>query len=88
MKPYRWTDCPSEVLRNLLFELEIEPDENHNKAETIEGIVDCNWIASPANTRLINSVWKFISEDEFARRVQIEVNKIEEQLNRLKRYIG
>lgn len=79
MKPESWEQLPGPLLEQLLWDCDL--DYNHwesSKAECIHDITNGN--INDDNRRIVNTAWKFMSEDSFKLRLEQSRDVLKEQL--------
>lgn len=86
MKPNTWRDCHILFLERLLWdcELDYEPYES-SKESTIHGIL-CGTISS-INEKIVSTAFHIMSEEDYAHRVKVLCDYLEQSLVALRRTI-
>jgi hypothetical protein len=83
MKPKSWNTLPSSLLEKILWDCDLSYDRyDSSKSETIHDILN-NRAVGDENRRIIDTAWKFISEETFKSLVQAEIANTRNVLERL-----
>ncbi len=82
MKPERWQDLPGTLLEPLLWDCELEYDVyEDSKAGCVHDIMNGSNVYR--NQKIIDTAWKFMSEDSFKLRCEQARDGLKEQLSRV-----
>lgn len=89
MKPKSWEECPSVILEDLLWDVELDYDSyESSKAEVIHEII-CNAnCVSRRNEFILNEFWDHFTESAFRHRLLNVKQQLEWQLENLNTYLS
>jgi hypothetical protein len=79
MKPENWNQLPASILNQLLWDCDLEYDGyEESKAGKINEIE--NGQINDTNRRIVDTAWKFMSEESYNLRLEQERDSLKEQL--------
>lgn len=82
MKPASWEQLPASIRESLLWDCELEYDAyESSKAEKIHEILCGN--IDGTNKQIVDTAWKFLSEDKFRIRCEMEMTALKGQLDHI-----
>lgn len=82
MKPESWKHLPGPILEQFLWDCELEYDSyESSKAERVHSIL--NGSIYEDNQRIVDTAWKFMSEDSFRIRCENARNSLKSQLEEI-----
>lgn len=88
MKPSKWQDCPSEILEDILSNIDLEYDHyESSKAEEIHIILNSR-LSNRINEYLLEDYWNKLTEIQFVNLINSKINAYKSQIAYLEVFIS
>ena len=86
MKPKSWRECPSVVMKGILWNCDLEYDTyESSKVEAINDI-QCGNVYTD-NEKIINTTWAMLTEEDFQLRCRQSLEGLETQAKEIRKFL-